>query len=514
MFIETESKSITPIEMIKYIHYDMNVQYRPEDFYVCHATVRKDWRNLNTYPEEVINSTWASKKKMADSNYRKHMPEYEDRFKCTELNFRQDAFYSVVEKCIEDEEEDVFISVNSFFRCRRGKENIRHLNAFVLDYDFHKLKDYEHMSAMEYYQHVKPSLPIEPTFVVSSGRGLHLYFCIEHASKGMSDLYRRIYKRLVNQQKKNHVDPAVSSESQIIRLAGSLNSRCFKTVEILEFHDNRKNIKDIADIVLDYTCEELTEMNKKRAEKVAKKVEKKTVQRVYISDSHHAMLICDDFERLITIRNKNGIYDGYREQLLFHAWEALKFADTDYDLMKNKVLRLNKCFKNPLTEDEVLNRCYPAKPYPHRTSIQTIIDKLGITMDEQMKMQKLRSHSVYESKRQRKKNRIGTLTGRTQFQEEHHQRRLNILKLLFSGNSKKEINEKLHLKEDTLRNDLNKIFGKKDEKGILSEFYDELNEWYLSLKNTPESLIEKLGELIQCHSNNVLNSDYDVLNQT
>lgn len=509
MFTETACQNITPLDMVKYIHYDMNAKFRNEDFYVCHATIRKDWRNLQSYPSEVTESTWVSKK-LSDMDFRKHMTEYEDRFKATELNFRQDAFYAAVEKCIEDEEEDVFISVNSFYRCRRGKENIRHLNAFVLDYDFHKYKEYENMSAIEYYKHVKPSLLIEPTFVVSSGRGLHLYFCIEHASKSMSALYRRIYKKMVQQQKMNHVDPAVSSESQIIRLVGSLNTRCFKAVEILEAHDNRKNILDIADIVLKYTCEELTKMNEKKK----KNNEKKPVQRAYVSDSHHAMMVCDDFEKLIAIRNKNEIFTGYREQLLYHAWDALRFADFPYEFSKNRVLRLNKCFKCPLTEEEVLNRCYPAKSYENRAGIDTIIDKLHITEDEQMKMQKLRSHSVYEKRRQRKQNRVGSLTGRTSFQQRLHDRRLAILKFLFMGVSQKEIKEKLSLDDDTLRNDLKRIFGKEDKKGIINEFYAELNKWVLSLKNIPDALVERLGKLIECFTNNNLNFDFDVLSQT
>ena len=86
-----------------------------------------------------------------------------------------DKFIKKVGKLIENEVEETYFSINSFWTKRKSSNDIRHLNAFVMDYDFYKIDQYKKLTPEQMYkQHIKKTLPFQPTYVVDSGRGLYV----------------------------------------------------------------------------------------------------------------------------------------------------------------------------------------------------------------------------------------------------------------------------------------------------------------------------------------------------
>ncbi|WP_276930866.1 hypothetical protein [Faecalibaculum rodentium] len=441
-------------DVISYIHTDMKRTYRAQDTDECHGAILKDWmRNDAFLPDQDVD---VLRLKYDDA----YMGDYENGFH--DLCFKQDLFFRYIEQAGQGEE-DVYFSINSFWNTKRTEANIRHLNAFVIDYDYYKISEYADLAPAEMYQqHIKPSLVIDPTFVIDSGRGLYCIFCIDHAPYTCSGLYKAIYSKLVESQERFGADPKAMLTTQVIRVPGSINSRSGRTVAVLEAKDQRYQLSELADKFLPYTRQQVREYKQKKAKAVFGLTKKaaagKRKANRYQSDLAELEA---DLIALISMRNDAGITDGYREVLLYLYWERAAKTKMDDETIGKKILWLNSLFTIPLPEKEALSRCRPAQNYRCVTAREKMIRKLGITAEEQCNLKFLVNWKRRNSLRQAKSRKKACVQhrGRTNAQEARYSRRCALIKGLGQGLNLQALAESLGVTKKTLRNDCKYILS-------------------------------------------------------
>ena len=157
-------------------------------------------------------------------------------------HYTYDSFIKKASHISAEELEESYFSINSFYK-RKSTSNIRHLNAFVLDFDFYKIGKYKTHEPIDFYKEfIEGQLTMRPTAVIDSGRGLYVLYCFKDASKHMAKTYRCIYNRFYSKFKDYGMDAKATNITQLIRIPGSFNVKAFKPVEVLELYDTQYTI--------------------------------------------------------------------------------------------------------------------------------------------------------------------------------------------------------------------------------------------------------------------------------
>lgn len=476
-------------DVISYIHADMDKKYRLQDITECHAAILKDWmRNDAFLPDQDVD---VLRLKYDDA----YMGDYEHGFH--DLCFRQDMFIRYIEQAANGEE-DVYFSINSFWNTKRTEANIRHLNAFVIDYDYYKIAEYADLSAAEMYQqHIRPSLVIDPTFVIDSGRGLYCIFCIDHAPYACTGLYKAIYSKLVESQERFGADPKAMLTTQVIRVPGSINSRSGRTVAVLEAKDQRYTLSELAHQFLPYTRQQVRDYKREKA-KAAFGQAKKAAAGKRKANRYQSELaeLESDLIALISMRNDVGITVGYREVLLYLYWERAAKTKMEEESITKKILWLNSLFTMPLTEKEALSRCRPAQNYRFVTGREKMVRKLGVSEEEQRRLKYLVTRKRRNSLRQAKSRKKACVQrrGRTIAQEVRYKRRCALLKGLSQGLNLQDLAESLGVTKKTLRNDCKYI-------------HDHHAEFAAVIRSVNKSLTHAMNMLgiVETHSDSIEN---------
>lgn len=167
-----------------------------------------------------------------------------------DLLFPFPKFYERSQEIIKNCKEDVYFTINSFYRRNKNSHDVRHLNCFILDFDFYKISKYQNLTANQFYSKIKNKFKINPTAVVDSGRGLYIIYCFKHCSYHMSRLYKQIYKQMQLKYEKYGMDPNATHITQVIRLPGTINSKSLQTVEVIELNNTNYTIQQFAGLYL------------------------------------------------------------------------------------------------------------------------------------------------------------------------------------------------------------------------------------------------------------------------
>lgn len=435
-FVMVKEYQMQAKEIVSYIHQEMNKIYTNDA--VCHGSILKDWLRNDAFLDEEFKKLGAMR-----IEYSGEINGFHD------LSFKEDMFFKYIEKAELDAEEDVYFSINSFWNTKRTEMNIRHLNAFAVDYDFYKMKKYKNLTAEEMYEtHIKPSLPIDPTFVIDSGRGLYCIFCIDHAPYHCTSIYKSIYSFMVASQEQFGADAKVSLSTQVIRVPGSLNSRTGRIVTMIEHTDRRYTIPELAEIFLPYTKEEVEEYKNKKKNKQSEDTKKRKKKGEKSKSS--LKVFEDDLVELIRIRNAKGIKTGYREILLYLYWERAQKTKMSEQAISKKILWLNSLFAMPLRKEEALKRCRPAQVYKYVTSVSKMIKKLEISEEEQSQLSFLVESKRSAFMRQRKCRKKGKVMGRSKAAQARYKRRQSVIKGFSQGKSATEIASELKVVKKTI----------------------------------------------------------------
>ena len=347
-------------------------------------------------------------------------------------------------------EENIYITLNTFFKPYRRLECIKELNALFIDLDYYKTKFTKEQIIMNLEENYFNKTIPATNYILDSGRGLALIWLINKVPSKALPLWKAIEEYLYNKLKEFGADRQALDATRILRVPGSINSQSNTVVSIIDEYDY---IYDLREIQKEF----LPELKPKEK----KKGRSKKINYIYRERSLYYARI-QDITKLCELRE----YDlkGHREIILFlYRYYLCSFTE-DVQKALEDVLELNSMFIAPLKENEVIRatrsaeKCYLDKNKEYKYKNDTLIELLEITEYEETKMSTIISKNEYKrrnneynkKKYQEKLKEEGKLSKK----EEVKVRREKIKDLLAEGLSQKEIYSLLKISKRTCVNDV------------------------------------------------------------
>ena len=341
--------------------------------------------------------------------------------------------------------ENIYITLNTFFKPYRRLECIKELNALFIDLDYYKTKFTKEQIIMNlegnYFNKIIPAT----NYILDSGRGLALIWLINKVPSQALPLWKAIEEYLYNQLKEFGADRQALDATRILRVPGSINSKSKTVVSIIDEYDY---IYDLREIQKEF----LPELKPKEK----RKGRPKKINYVYRERSLYYARI-HDITKLCELRE----YDlrGHREIILFlYRYYLCSFAEDTKKALED-VLELNSMFISPLKENEVIRatrsaeKCYLDKNKEYKYKNETLIDVLEITEYEETQMSTIISKGEYKRRdrvyQKNKYQRKLKSEGKISEKEKLSQRRAKIKDLLAEGLKQKDICSQLNISKDT-----------------------------------------------------------------
>ena len=341
--------------------------------------------------------------------------------------------------------ENIYITLNTFFKPYRRLECIKELNALFIDLDYYKTKFTKEQIIMNlegnYFNKIIPAT----NYILDSGRGLALIWLINKVPSQALPLWKAIVEYLYNQLKEFGADRQALDATRILRVPGSINSKSKTVVSIIDEYDY---IYDLREIQKEF----LPELKPKEK----RKGRPKKINYVYRERSLYYARI-HDITKLCELRE----YDlrGHREIILFlYRYYLCSFTEDTKKALED-VLELNSMFISPLKENEVIRatrsaeKCYLDKNKEYKYKNETLIDLLEITEYEETQMSTIISKGEYKRRdrvyQKNKYQRKLKSEGKISEKEKLSQRRAKIKDLLAEGLKQKDICSQLNISKDT-----------------------------------------------------------------
>lgn len=286
--------------------------------------------------------------------------------------------------------ENVYISMNTFYKPQRRIENIKEINALYIDLDIYNLGIMAIQGVMwledEFFRNKLP----QPTYIISSGRGLYLIWKIEPVPSMALPLWKAIEEFFYRELKELGADRKCLDVTRILRVPGSINSKSNSEVEIIENYGCEYTLREIK--------EEYMPELKPKEEKKGRPLK---VVSIYRERSLYLARI-NDLVKLCELRR----YDlrGTREYVLFlYRYYACYFTE-DAEKALEDIIELNDRFIYPLKKREVVSATKSAevaynKSKKYKYKNETLIEILGITEEEQKELQTIISNKEYKRRK-------------------------------------------------------------------------------------------------------------------
>lgn len=351
----------------------------------------------------------------------------------------------------EFEQENVYISVNTFYSTFRRLEYIKELKAQFIDLDIYKTGFTKEQIIMHLEaDYFNKSIP-RPNLIIDSGRGLYLIWLLNKVPSKALPLWKAIEEYLYSVLKPFGADRQALDPTRVLRVPGSINSKSKTTVKVIEQYDY---IYDLREIQNEY----LPELEERKAKKKGRP--SKTVFIHRERSLYYARI--QDIIKLCELRE----YDlkGHRELILFLYRYYLCYFLEDTQKALEDVLELNREFIYPLSETEVrratrsAEKVYLSKDKDYKYKNETLIELLEITELEETYMTTIiskreykRRNNEYNKNKYQEKLRA---EGKVSEKEKLSQRREKIKDLLDKGLKRKDICLQLDISIKTYKRDI------------------------------------------------------------
>lgn len=437
-----------------------------EQLYFEHTDISDTQKQINTLHTEndaYVTLCIADKDKKYTENNEHTWKQY--HYKPFELITKLDNIKSL--------KTNTYISVNSFYIAKRSLNTLRYINALYVDLDC-SIKDYNitddelnyaiSILEQDYFNRCIP----EPTLIVKSGRGLHLYWKIEHLPKQALPYWTVVQNAIFEALKdfntdfnilkadKNAVDCA-----RVLRLVGTVNTKNNEVCKLEELY--QENVYTLTQIVEEYFPHVNAIKNKEKKSRTKKERKVRALYNIY--KLHFTRL--EDIQTLQELRS--GECKGMREFMcfLFRYYSCL--YNKDKQLALQETLEFNNKFSDPLSTQEVINNTrsaeaayeaweqhmdidnpkwdkdskgYKFNGYNYRTS--TLVSKLKITKEEQYKLKTLIGKEVkLERKNEKRRENRRNENGLTSKQQQKEDTKNKVKELKMQGFTQKEVAEKI-----------------------------------------------------------------------
>ena len=343
-------------------------------------------------------------------------------------------------------QENVYISINTFYSTFRRLEYLKELKAQFIDLDIYKTGFTKEQIIMHLEaDYFNKSIP-RPNLIIDSGRGLYLIWLLNSVPSKALPLWKAVEEYLYSVLKPFGADRQALDPTRILRVPGSINSKSKTTVNVIEQYDY---IYDLREIQNEY-LPELEERKAKKKGRPSKKVFIHRERSLYYARIQDIIKLCELRE-----------YDlkGHRELILFLYRYYLCYFLEDTQKALEDVLELNREFIYPLSETEVIRatrsaeKVYLSKDKDYKYKNETLIELLLITELEETYMTTIisnkeskRRRSIRDEKRYKEKLK---LEGKMSKKEELEQLRAKIKSLREQGFKNKEIMQMLGITSTT-----------------------------------------------------------------
>lgn len=341
--------------------------------------------------------------------------------------------------------ENIYITLNTFYKPYRRLECIKELNGVYIDLDYYKTKYTKDQIIMNLEENYFNKIIPATNYILDSGRGLALIWLINKVPSKALPLWKAVQEYLYSQLKEFGADRQALDATRILRVPGSINSKSKTVVSIIDEYDY---IYDLREIQKEFLPE--LRPNEK------KKGRPKKINYIYRERSLYYARI-QDITKLCELRE----YDlrGHREIILFlYRYYLCSFTE-DVQKALGDVLELNSMFIYPLKENEVIRatrsaeKCYLDKNKEYKYKNDTLIELLEITEYEETKMSTIISKNEYKRRdrvyQKNKYQRKLKSEGKISEKEKLSQRRAKIKDLLAEGLKQKDICSQLNISKDT-----------------------------------------------------------------
>lgn len=342
-------------------------------------------------------------------------------------------------------QENVYISINTFYSTFRRLEYLKELKAQFIDLDIYKTGFTKTQIIMHLEtDYFNKSIP-RPNLIIDSGRGLYLIWLLNSVPSKALPLWKAVEEYLYSVLKPFGADRQALDPTRVLRVPGSINSKSKTTVSIIDEYDY---IYDLREIQNEY-LPELKPKEKKKG-RPSKTVFIHRERSLYFAR-------IQDITKLCELRE----YDlkGYRELILFLYRYYLCYFLEDTKKALEDVLELNREFIYPLSENEVIRatrsaeKVYLSKDKDYRYKNETLIELLEITELEETHMSTIISKNEYKRRdrvyQKNKYQRKLKSEGKISEKEKLSQRRAKIKDLLAEGLKQKDICSQLNISKDT-----------------------------------------------------------------
>ena len=356
---------------------------------------------------------------------------------------------------------DSFITPNSFYKPWRKVENIRHLRALYIDLDIHKVGLEKSETVYQVAFMVEEGKIPKPSMIVDSGRGIHLYWRINHAPMGAIYTWQNLEDYLYHQLKPLGADIGATDGARLLRIPGSINGKNGKPCKLMYTDDSI--IYDMKELRKNYLEPKERILEKKNPGKVS------PIRREDITSYSLHQARAQDIKTLTRLRL--GDMEGCRNTALhcFVYWRGIYIREPAR--LEEEARELNNRFNKPLPESQLkaILRSIPKSinkfieyeqglnmgirkrvskgmrdkgGYWYRN--ETLIEKLEITEEEQRHLKTIISKSEKYRRRNEKRNQDRrNENGLTPREQKKVDRLKAIKELKDKGKSNKEVAHEL-----------------------------------------------------------------------
>lgn len=132
--------------------------------------------------------------------------------------------------------ENIYITLNTFYKPCRRLEYIKELNALFIDLDCYNTKFTKEQIIMNLEENYFNKLIPATNYILDSGRGLGLLWLINKVPSQALPLWKAIEEYLYNQLKAFGADRQALDATRILRVPGSINSKSKTVVSLSLIH--------------------------------------------------------------------------------------------------------------------------------------------------------------------------------------------------------------------------------------------------------------------------------------
>ena len=323
---------------------------------------------------------------------------------------------------------DVYISQNRFYGSRRI-DRLAELSALYADLDYYKRPELAGMRAEGVLELALEALIREqiphPSLVMATGRGLALIWRHEPVPAYVLAKWGRCQERIFEALRDLGADPMAKSAAQVLRLAGTYNSKSATLVEsIFENRDHGVwDFGDLADEILPLTREQLEERRAKlaaRGPRMAPERREATPKGFSLRTLHQARL--EDLQSLMFIRGMDKLPPGQRDAWMFVAATSLSYL-VEPQVLEREIITLGidtAGWSDAETRSRmqaVISRAHSAaagdkvhwkgqqRDPRYQLKNQRIIDMLSITPEEERHLKTIISEDTKQERDRQRKER-------------------------------------------------------------------------------------------------------------